>query len=407
MSVERKREELHRDYGKAHLTAKDFIQCREDLSGIIVAPFDSSKAKGIGYNFSLSEMIYSITQKRLVPICREAQETYFYLQPHDTVLALSYEYLKVDDYIAGDFHSRVRMTAQGVGSTSTTLDPGWKGMLLFSLNNPTRKKIKILLSTRADGMVKQHSILTLVAWRTAQLERDSGVDKVDEYISLHLDNPPMRIDIWSELAAKPLRLFRNREYQQFITLVDSIASFDAKPSSYVSWADSLRGMLKDLCIAIGSQKNEESIRTALINIQSVDSLPDSMKIRLNNLTSCITDDSVLSEGEDLVTYCSKPAYQKKIELSKREIQYLVLCDQIRQIHENISQKVPTSWHKNLWANVWHYCKKYAGVILATLYFVFLMILGRVINNLDYWQELVLAFVPIIVSVILYITIDKK
>lgn len=407
MSKEHKSKEMSKGYDNIHLTAKDFIQFRENLSGIIVAPFDPLNAKGVGYNFSLSEMIYSITQRRLVPICREAQETYFYLQPNDTVLALSYEYLKVDNYIAGDFHSRVRITAQGVGSTSTTLDPGWKGMLLFSLNNPTRKKIKILLSTRVDGVVKRHSILTLVAWRTVQPKRNSSADEVNEYVSLHLDNPPMRIDIWSEITAQPLRLFRDREYQRFITLVDSIASFEAKPSSYVSWADSLRGKLTDLCIAIDSQKNEEAIRTALINLQSVDGLPDSIKFRLNKLTSCITEDAVLADGEDLVAYCSRSTYRKKIELSQREIQYLVLCDQIKQIHDWISNHVPTSWHRNVWANVWHYCKKSSGVILATLYFLFLVILGQVIGSLAYWIELGLAFAPIIVSVILYITMERK
>lgn len=130
-------------YGRAHLVAKDIEECRNSLEGLIIAPYDPAKARGIGYNLSLSEMIYSITRKRLVPICREDQETFFYLHPNETVLALSHEHLIVDDSIAGSFHSRVRMAAQGIGSISTTLDPGWKGMLMFSINNPTKNKIKV------------------------------------------------------------------------------------------------------------------------------------------------------------------------------------------------------------------------------------------------------------------------
>lgn len=68
---------LSEDYGQVHLTSKEIIRCRKELRGLIIAPFDKSKAKGVGYNLSLSEMIYSISRKRLVPICREVQETFF------------------------------------------------------------------------------------------------------------------------------------------------------------------------------------------------------------------------------------------------------------------------------------------------------------------------------------------
>lgn len=400
--------EIHKiqqsECANVHLTAKDFVQCREELAGIIVAPFNKAHAKGVGYNFSLSEMIYSITKKRLVPICREAHETYFYLQPHDTVLALSYEYLKVDDYIAGDFHSRVRITAQGVGSTSTTLDPGWKGMLLFSLNNPTKRKIKIILSTREDGAITQNPILTLIAWRTTKPLHPKDDDASAENLSLRLDNPPMRIDIWSEVTAKRLRLIGNREYQRFISLVNSLSSFEAK-SSYVSWAASLRDMLTELCIAIDAQKSEEAIRAALINIKSVEGVPDSMKKHLEKLTVCIVKS--LPAGENLVGYCSSDDYHKIIELSKREIQYLVLCDQVRQIHELISNQISISWRKNLLANIGHQFKKNIGIILATMYFVFLILFGKTADDSKFWQEIVLAFVPLVVSMVFHITEEHK
>ena len=50
-------------YGRAHLVAKDIEECRNSLEGLIIAPYDPAKARGIGYNLSLSEMIYSITRK--------------------------------------------------------------------------------------------------------------------------------------------------------------------------------------------------------------------------------------------------------------------------------------------------------------------------------------------------------
>ena len=45
-------------YGRAHLVAKDIEECRNSLEGLIIAPYDPAKARGIGYNLSLSEMIY-------------------------------------------------------------------------------------------------------------------------------------------------------------------------------------------------------------------------------------------------------------------------------------------------------------------------------------------------------------
>lgn len=46
-----------------HLTSQDIETCRDELEDLIIAPYDSSRAKGTGYNLSLSEMIYSITRK--------------------------------------------------------------------------------------------------------------------------------------------------------------------------------------------------------------------------------------------------------------------------------------------------------------------------------------------------------
>lgn len=387
--------EGQQDYGHAHLTAKDFLEYREQLSGIVIAPFDPMKAKGVGYNFSLSEMIYSITRNRLVPVCHDTHETYFFLHPAETVLALSYEYLKVDKYIAGSFHSRVRMTAQGVGSISTTLDPGWKGMLLFSLNNPTRKKIKIVLSTRSDGVTKMQSVLTLVAWRTVKPIRNRETDGADEYLTLHLDNPPMRIDIWSELVAKPLRLFRNREYQKFSKLIDTLSPFDSHPSQRISWVFPIQDLLSDLDVAIDGKKSASDIRSVLIRIRSFNEVPSPLNMCLNTLTMAL-------EEKDILQFCTEDDYQKAINLAKREIQYQLLCDQIDQIHELISKSVPISWRKNFWANVWHQFLKNSGIVLATLYFTFLMLYGQSISSSDYWQKLLLAFVPLVVSIIYHL-----
>lgn len=382
-----------------HLIATHFVEYRKLLTDIVIAPFDPQKAKGVGYNFSLSEMIYSITRNNLVPICRDAHETYFYLHPHETVLALSYEYIKVDKCIAGSFHSRVRMTAQGIGSISTTLDPGWKGMLLFSLNNPTRKRLKIVLSKRSDGVVEMQSVLTLVAWKAPIKESDNKAGEGDGF-TLRLDNPPMRIDIWSELAAKPLRLFRNRGYQRFCRLVESLSPFNSAPSQAVDWALSLKELLTELRIAIDVNESESDIRSALIRINSFMYIPTDVRNRLTTLTKVLDSDIILC-------VCKANEYTEAIDLADREIEYQLLCDQIAQIHELITKHVPTSWHKNILANVWQQFKKNIGVFLATIVSVILVIYGHHTTDTSYWTEILVALVPLIVSIVFNLVTTHK
>lgn len=385
------------DYDCAHLTAYDIKCCREQLKDIIIAPFDPAKAKGVGYNFSLSEMIYSINRKRLVPICRDTHETYFYLRSHETVLALSYEYLKVDKSIAGSFHSRVRITAQGVGSISTTLDPEWKGMLLFSLNNPTNKRIKIVLSTRSDGLIKNQAVLTLVAWRTQAKPKEINSE---ESFTLHLDNPPMRIDIWSELASKPLRLFRNRDYQIFSNLINSLSPFESKASPNVLWANDLITMLTTLRVAIEAKKSESEIRAALIQIEAIKELPTSVKNRLDVLTKALQEKNILKATSEI-------QYLESLNLADREIQYQLLCDQINQIHELINKKVPTFWRKSLLANLCNAITKNIGILISTLVATVVIIYGKHTGDPNYWPQVIIATIPLVVSILYHFIVERK
>lgn len=381
------------EYGQAHLTAADMEDCRNQLTDLIIAPFNSCKAKGVGYNLSLSEMVYSITRNRLVPICHEAQETFFYLRPHETILALSYEYIKVSEHIAGSFHSRVRITAQGVGSISTTLDPGWKGMLLFSLNNPTRKKIKVILSSRVDGTIIPNPVITLVAWRTGKYSQDNEQKDANDRLTLHLDNPAMRIDIWAELASKPLRLFHNRQYQRFCNLVESLSPFESTPSQVVSWATSLLQLLTELRIAIEAKQSEIDIQSSLIRIEAFNDIPDIVKDRLDKLTKA------LKQKNSVLEYCRTEEYSNAIVCANREIQYQLLCDQVYQIHERISKQVPVSWHKSLIANIWYQFRKNFGVFFATAISVSIVLYGRYFASADYWPKLLLAVAPLVISIV--------
>lgn len=89
-----------------HYTSREFLTCRRELRDILIAPFDESKCKGIGYNISPSELCYSVKKKHLLQIHRTEQEIYVLIPPHDTVLTLSHEYLQISAEVAGCFLSR-------------------------------------------------------------------------------------------------------------------------------------------------------------------------------------------------------------------------------------------------------------------------------------------------------------
>ena len=199
--------QVHEIYEPVHYTARELLACRRELRGILIAPFNKTKCKGLGYNISPSELCYSVKKKYLLQIYRTEQETYILIPPHDTVLTLSYEYLQVSAEVAGCFLSRLRPVTQGLGNISTTLDPCWKGMLLLAINNPSSKKVKLVLSRKKDDKMEPVAISTMVLWKTAPL-----ADNSDGALTFRLDNPAMRTDIWAELIAEPYRFFRPQHY---------------------------------------------------------------------------------------------------------------------------------------------------------------------------------------------------
>ena len=379
-----------------HLYASDFKKCRDEHKDVIIAPFNAENAKGVGYNLSLSEMIYSLKNNALVPISRNEQETFFYIKPHETVLALSYEYINVSENIAGSFHSKVRVAATGIGSISTTLDPNWSGMVLFSLNNPTNKKIKIVISSYSDGIKKRNTFVTMLAWRINSVANDKSNE-----VLLQLDNPPMRIDILTELTSKRFKVFNDNRYQHLCQIVKSFSDSVILPSSSMNWTETVKKLITELSTSIFADKAEEKIRASLIKLKSIsDDLPQSMSIKLKELTKILTED-------ELIKKCKSEEYRKIIASTYDEIKYLLLCDKVSQIHEIISEHIPTSWHNNRVAHILYHIKKNIGTILSIITCFGLIILGNIIgNSFDFSLQLTIALASSVISVLLNYIINK-
>ena len=54
-------------YSRYNLSSHDIKDCRRELKDILIAPFDESKCKGVGYNLSPSELCYSVNRRCPTP----------------------------------------------------------------------------------------------------------------------------------------------------------------------------------------------------------------------------------------------------------------------------------------------------------------------------------------------------
>lgn len=379
---------------KNQLLAKDFEMCRKNLDGIIVAPFKSENAKGIGYNFTSSWLIYSITRNKILTIHRNSSEAYIYLRPHETVLTLSYEYLKVSDNIAGTFHSRVRMNAKGIGSTSTTLDPNWKGMLLFSFNNPTRRKIKVVLEKILNGTATPENMVTLVAEYTSR-----SLKKDEEQIKLNVDNPAMRMDVWTELSSKPHKMFQNRNYQKFRDIVTTLADFHSQENENLRDIYEMKKKLLNLRKAILAEKSPAKIKSVLLSICLIPVASEELKIKIMEITKRLRDKEL--GNKKFLKKCSNKKYLKKIELAERELEYQILCDHVQQINDYIKENVPVHWELGWLGKIVYdiILPSLDGIIAGVLIFVVLAA-GFTNDTKDtLWVTVLAAIIPTIFSIL--------
>jgi len=146
----------------SHKDIIDAITSRE----IAIAPFspksEDERLTPAGFNFSFTNFVISLNKKELYPLHEnEYGEIYFELEKGDSALALTRETIWVSGKYAGTFHSKVGFAAKGLGQISTTLDPGWKGQLLISINNPNANDVKVVIGQRINDIICYKTFITL------------------------------------------------------------------------------------------------------------------------------------------------------------------------------------------------------------------------------------------------------
>lgn len=183
---------------------------------IVICGYEENNLTDIGYNLTPTEFIFSINTGSLLKIYNQNREKYCYVPANDTVLILTREAVWVSKDIAGTFHSKVKLVSNGFGHISTTLDANWEGPLLISLNNPTKKPIKLVLADDSGRRLKYNSFVTLIFYKI-----------VTPTNNLH-DNPPCRLDILQKKVKTPGFLdWNSKNYWKLYNIISKIKDFEA------------------------------------------------------------------------------------------------------------------------------------------------------------------------------------
>lgn len=397
-----------------HYTSREFLTCRRELRDILIAPFDESKCKGIGYNISPSELCYSVKKKHLLQIHRTEQEIYVLIPPHDTVLTLSHEYLQISAEVAGCFLSRLRPVTQGLGNISTTLDPCWKGMLLLAINNPSSRKVKLTLSKKKDDKMDPVAISTMVLWKTAPPK-----DSKNEVLTFRLDNPAMRTDIWSELIAEPYRSLRPQRYRQFQRLIRTLTNYQPDENN-PDWLIQMQHALDQLQIAVESAPRQfNTVREILLRINHLEceQMSPALLNKLRELyhfgekgpATDLRRDFHIATNKIIEKLSNPDSEQRRkdteafigiIQMIYNECDYQKLCFQVEGIHQIIAEKTQYHWHFGGIKRIWHtFVRPNISAFIASIVIAGIFFLWKDADMKAFLPNAIICIIPSILSIV--------
>ena len=111
--------------------------------GLIFFPYDPQELQGSTYNLKVGEFVWLHPAAQgpgrpdtlpMAGVLRNGRRE-FDIPPSSTVSVLTREIIFLDHAFGGLVHSKVGVVTQGFSHVSTTLDPGWIGPLLITMQN--------------------------------------------------------------------------------------------------------------------------------------------------------------------------------------------------------------------------------------------------------------------------------
>ncbi len=188
------------------LSPEDVITQMQE-NNISIFPFNKKQLTGCGYNLTATNFVFS-TKKGILEQIRENEDCkYAIIDPYDTALICTGEYIILGSNITGSIHSRVALVSEGFGHISTTVDPFWMGPLLIAINNPSKRPKQLILETNEKATIATLTLSTL-----------------SSPTNYKHDNPPFRLDILERYLQRSRKwkfaLFSNKAVRSLDTIIE-------------------------------------------------------------------------------------------------------------------------------------------------------------------------------------------
>lgn len=260
-----------------HLSSTDIIE-ELDCGNLVITPLEKINGqycniKPASFDISPSCLIMSAKRGKFLKIyssfirCRKGfrlpkwqckscefsntkeckEQLYVYINPRDTVLVLSKEYIQLPHNICGNVLSRVSTVSEGLGHISTTIDPLWSGALLIAISNPSSERVKLVI---------QDTEAVSIPLATVTLHYlNSPVDAE----TIYSNHAPARVDIlkkyrfdsnenWSRISILKNTFYKLVNIKDYSLTVKLIAELEKmKNISYKEWPEKLSELEKMVC----------------------------------------------------------------------------------------------------------------------------------------------------------------
>ncbi|MCR4898933.1 MAG: hypothetical protein K5892_06940 [Acholeplasmatales bacterium] len=172
-----------------NLTASDLAWTQTNFSAYI----DETSIKAYSKKTSnLKEYTFKKGEKAIIEIFNEK---YIVLAPHSVTLIETEEVISTGPKIGGDFHSKVGLSAIGIGHIGTMLGPNFSGKCLIPLHNVTEDIV--LLKTTKTIVSVTFEYLKSSMTNESNPTTSGHIEKLSQYgISISENDSKKIIDDW-------------------------------------------------------------------------------------------------------------------------------------------------------------------------------------------------------------------